>query len=1103
MSDKRYSLGINIGKSYCSIAAINLNIDDEPVSIDGIYVKKFTACEVPKTGKTLASELRSKRTVRRILRRKNHRKNRVRNLLQKNNISTDNITYTNIHELRALGLDKLITKEEFAAVLMYFVSNRGYKHASQTELDDSETGRMLSTIAKTKAILKEGNYRTPGEAICKDSYFRTTNNDILAKNKDGEYHHIFTREQILSEITMLFEAQRELGNTLATKEVQEEYISIFSSQRHFEDGPGNSASGKRRYSFNIENLVGQCSIEKNEKCAPKGAYTTERHVLLTRIATLNLIKDNFKKVELTNEQRDAVYNYCHTKKEVTFAQLRKFLKLTDDYRFNLMRYDNAKDLSEEKKEKFAQMTNFYQITKALGMDNNIPTDNEIETIDMIACTLSACKSDDKRIEELKPLNLTDEQLNNILKLNMSRYGSLSIKAMRNIAPYLKEWKTFPDAYKLAGYDLYETDNENRVTYIKGDLLNSELGKINDPRVKRAVSQTIQLYNAVVRSYNGVSPVSVSIVTDKELGKSKKELDAISKKQNANRKFKEKQLSELKEIGFSRPSSEQLDKYRLWKLQEETDLFSGEHININELMSDKYTCGHIVPYSISFNDSIANKVIIKASINNQREGYPLGFYAKNILSEEDYNKYSDNINQHITDYRKKLKLLKETQSAPDFDNLTIINGYTSSSIVDIFKRNIKTTPYTNPERKQKFFPVNRMVVTELSYKWKLNIDFADKTPGINACIAAVTTPRMIQNMSRALKRREYVNTLPIQAVDGELIDTETGEVLTFEDINTYKDTENGFSFPEPYDNFANEIKLRLSNNPAAETELLDILNIKNAPKEVIVVRKENHRTTGAVHKETIYSTRWLDSDIITLRTPITALKYNKETGEIEDYCHPEDDKPLYNALCERLKEFNGDAQKAFEEPFFKPTKDGKQGPLVKKVKIIVKKVSNGVPIMNGIAANYKIARLDLFRYKNKKGETKYTVQPLYMIDVTKKEFPSQIKIGSKYISADEAEYITSMWKGDLIHISREKPVNFTSVNGSEPAISLNEAYCYITSFDNSSVSIKVETTDGRYQSRMTLQSIDEITVHRIDNLGNISKPVKSSKRLPLNQKNYNY
>ena len=51
-------------------------------------------------------------------------------------------------------------------------------------------------------------------------------------------------------------------------------------------------------------------------------------------------------------------------------------------------------------------------------------------------------------EELQKLGLTDDIIDSLLKVNFSKFGHLSYKAMKNILPYLEEGKKYDEACKL-------------------------------------------------------------------------------------------------------------------------------------------------------------------------------------------------------------------------------------------------------------------------------------------------------------------------------------------------------------------------------------------------------------------------------------------------------------------------------------------------------------------------------------------------------------------------------------------------------------------------------------------------------------------------------
>ena len=56
------------------------------------------------------------------------------------------------------------------------------------------------------------------------------------------------------------------------------------------------------------------------------------------------------------------------------------------------------------------------------------------------------------------------------------------------------------------------------------------------------------------------------------------------------------------------------KFKLWQEQNEICMYSGEKIKIQDLFTPACEVDHIIPYSISFDDSYHNKVLVKAGEN---------------------------------------------------------------------------------------------------------------------------------------------------------------------------------------------------------------------------------------------------------------------------------------------------------------------------------------------------------------------------------------------------------------------------------------------------------------------------------------------------------
>lgn len=131
---------------------------------------------------------------------------------------------------------------------------------------------------------------------------------------------------------------------------------------------------------------------------------------------------------------------------------------------------------------------------------------------------------------------------------------------------------------------------------------------------------------------------------------------------SNEKDKEK-LEEVDKIRKNaKPTTSEINKYKLWLEQGYTSPYTGKPIPLSKLFTTEYQIEHIIPQSRLFDDSLSNKVICESEVNELKSNMTaLEFILKNggrivpltggksveILSETAYN-------QHITSYYSKNK-----------------------------------------------------------------------------------------------------------------------------------------------------------------------------------------------------------------------------------------------------------------------------------------------------------------------------------------------------------------------------------------------------------------------------------------------------------------
>ena len=114
---------------------------------------------------------------------------------------------------------------------------------------------------------------------------------------------------------------------------------------------------------------------------------------------------------------------------------------------------------------------------------------------------------------------------------------------------------------------------------------------------------------------------------------------MEKQMQERQKDNEKAKKEIQELINRPPSGQDIIKYRLWHDQGEICLYSGKRIPLEKLFTGEYEIDHILPYSITFDDSYRNKVLVAAE-ENQKKGnrIPYEYFGESGRSDGDKLRY---------------------------------------------------------------------------------------------------------------------------------------------------------------------------------------------------------------------------------------------------------------------------------------------------------------------------------------------------------------------------------------------------------------------------------------------------------------------------------
>ena len=1051
-----YAIGLDIGIASVGWAVVALDTNERPFSIIGMGSRIFDKAEQPKTGASLALPRREARSLRRRLRRHRHRNERIRNLLISQGVlSREEMgtlftgTLTDIYILRVEALDRLLDNKELSRVLLHIAQRRGFRsnRKSQTSKED---GELLTAVGKNQKRMAEHGYRTVSEMLLKDETFKDHK-----RNKGGEYLTTVTRAMIEDEVHLIFAAQRDLGNSFTSKNLETEYIEILLGQRSFDEGPGgNSPYGGSQ----IERMIGKCTFFPEEPRAAKAAYSFEYFNLLEKVNHIRLVqKDGFGD-PLTGFQRQALLELAHKVENLTFDRIRKELHIAPELRFNTVRYTSEDPAENEKKEKLSCMRAYHELRKVLDKIGKGMIDTlSVTQRDAIGTVLSVYKTSEKIRNALRDADIPLEVIDALDKAgtSFSKFGHISLKACRLITPFLEKGMNYSDACTEAGLNFRAHDNDE-----KSFLLHpteDDYADITSPVVKRSASQTIKVINAIIRK-QGYSPTYINIEVAREMAKDFSERNKIIKENEENRAKNEKALERIRNE-YNKPNASGLDLVKL-KLYEEQDgvcAYSQKQIAFENLFDPNYVeIDHIIPYSKSFDDRYSNKVLVLAK-ENREKGNRLPLEYLDGARRESFMVW---VNSKVRDFRKKRNLLKETlteEEEKQFKERNLQDTKTISRfLLNYINDNLQFA--LSEKRKKRVTAVSGRVTSYMRKRWGITKirENGDLHHAVDALVIVCTTDGMIQQVS---KYARYNECRYLQTESGSLaVDKYTGEVLK--------------EFPHPWKKFHEDVSVWA--------------------EKAFVSRMPMRKVSGPAHKETIKSPKALDEGLLIVRKPLTELKL--KNGEIENYYKPDDDLLLYNGLKERLTEFGGDAKKAFTEPFAKP---GNPGKIVKKVRLTEKSTLN-VPVLRGkgCADNDSMVRVDVFRK-----DGKYYLVPIYVADTLKPELPNRACVAHKpyneWVEMSDENFVFSLYTNDLVSIKHKKSVKLTKSNKESPIsdfVEVKEILMYYKGTDISTASISLINNDNSYFVRglgvMTLEKFEKYTV---DVLGEYHKVEKETRQ----------
>ena len=754
---------------------------------------------------------RTNRQGRRLTRRKKHRRVRLNRLFEESGLITDFTKISinlNPYQLRVKGLTDELSNEELFIALKNMVKHRGISYLDDASDDGNSSIGDYAQIVKENS--KQLETKTPGQ-IQLERYqtYGQLRGDFTVE-KDGKKHrliNVFPTSAYRSEALRILQTQQEF-NPQITDEFINRYLEILTGKRKYYHGPGNEKSrtdyGRYRTSgetldniFGI--LIGKCTFYPDEFRAAKASYTAQEFNLLNDLNNLTVPTETKK---LSKEQKNQIINYVKNEKAMGPAKLFKYIA-------KLLSCDVAdiKGYRIDKSGK-AEIHTFEAYRKMKTLETLDIEQMDRETLDKLAYVLTL-NTEREGIQEALEHEFADgsfsqkqvDELVQFRKANSSIFGkgwhNFSVKLMMELIPELYETSEEQMTILKRLGKQKTTSSSNKTKYIDEKLLTEE---IYNPVVAKSIRQAIKIVNAAIKEYGDFDNIVIEMARETNEDDEKK---AIQKIQKANKD--EKDAAMLKAANQYNGKAElphsvfhghkQLaTKIRLWHQQGERCLYTGKTISIHDLInnSNQFEVDHILPLSITFDDSLANKVLVYATAN-QEKGQRTPYQALDSMDDAwSFRELKAFVRESKTLSNKKKEYLLTEEDISKFDvrkkfierNL-VDTRYASRVVLNALQEHFRAHKIDT-----KVSVVRGQFTSQLRRHW--GIEKTRDTYHHHAVDALIIAASSQLNLWKKQK-----NTLVSYSED-QLLDIETGELISDDE---YKES----VFKAPYQHFVDTLK----------------------------------------------------------------------------------------------------------------------------------------------------------------------------------------------------------------------------------------------------------------------------------------------------------
>lgn len=650
-----WRLGADLGANSLGWAAIELSAaDGKPISILAAGSRIFSDGRDPKSGASLAVDRRDARAMRRRRDRFQQRQKALIKYLTADGLFPPDeaarkaMAAIDPYAVRARALNEALTLPELGRALFHLNQRRGFKSNRKADRKaDDDAGKIAVGIDRTRdaiAMAEREAGAEPGSwtygkwlherrTSAKDPNVipgvRTRLRPESGEDAKGDGYDFYPGRALMEEeFDAIWEAQARHHPDVLTDEVYKRLREIIFYQRPLKAPQ-----------------IGMCTLIAGDTRLPKAHPLFQRRRLLEELNALMIVRPGEVAQRLTPEERDILFLKLKDKRKVSFASLRKTLKLDPEARFN-KESENRPDLKgDEVAAEMGSKTRFGNLWVHLSAEDQW---------DVIA-RLTAVESDEEdaafRVWLSETHDLSPEQTRTIANTSLPQgYGRFGETATRRLIDTLRDGTkdgrvlVYSEAVAAAGLghhsdlrtgEIFEDEQgrpqlpyygiplERHILPGTGnpdDPDDVRIGRLTNPTVHIGLNQLRRIVNRLIVAFG--PPAEIAIELARELKLTDDDKKRINRENNLNRLDAERRSEKLRAIGQPDTGANRA-RLKLWEelnrdnVLDRRCIYSGRQISIDMLFSAEVEVDHILPFTATLDDSNANKILCTREANREK------------------------------------------------------------------------------------------------------------------------------------------------------------------------------------------------------------------------------------------------------------------------------------------------------------------------------------------------------------------------------------------------------------------------------------------------------------------------------------------------------